>query len=108
MTNPQPMVRHVMHAIVVEGDSVFTLADLCRACGLDSTQIMALVDQGVLDPSGSAPGDWVFAGPALRTALAAQRLMRDLELDAAGVALALDLIAEIATLRMQLVRGLAR
>ena len=91
-------------AVVVEGDTVFTLPSLCRACGLDSRQLMALVDEGVLDPVGRTPQEWVFGATALRTALAAQRLMRDLEMDLAGVAMVLDLLEENAALRSQLHR----
>jgi chaperone modulatory protein CbpM len=91
-------------AVVVEGDTAFTLPALCRACGLESTQLMALVDEGVLDPVGQSPQDWLFDGSSLRTALAARRLMRDLDMDLAGVAMVLDLLAEIATLRSRLGR----
>lgn len=99
------IVGYVMSAVVVDGDCAFSLAELCRASGLERTQIVELVAHGVLDPQGTAPDNWTFGGPALRTARAAGRLMRDLELDAAGVAMALDLIQEIAALRRQLRRG---
>jgi chaperone modulatory protein CbpM len=99
---------YVLDAVVVESDTAFTLPALCRACGLDSTQLMAMVDEGVLEPSGKTPQEWVFGGQALRTALAAQRLMQDLEMDLAGVALVLDLLGEIAQLRSQLIRNCAR
>ncbi len=98
------IVGYVMRAVVVEGDTPFTLPELCRACGLDSAQLIDLVAQGVLDPAGASPDEWIFSGPSLRTALAARRLMRDLDLDPAGVAMALDLIREIAALRRQLNR----
>lgn len=96
-------------AVVVEGDTAFSLPSLCRACGLDSTQLMALVAEGVLDPAGAVPQDWIFSGQSLRTALAARRLMQDLDMDMAGVAMVLDLLDEIAALRAQLSRnGLRR
>jgi len=98
------MLDYTYDAIVVEGDTAFTLPALCRACGLDSAQLIALVDEGVLAPAGREPNDWLFAGPSLRTALTARRLMQDLELDLAGVAMALDLLAEIAALRARLNR----
>ena len=96
-------------AVVVEGDTAFSLPSLCRACGLDSTQLMALVAEGVLDPTGAVPQDWVFSGQSLRTALVARRLMQDLDIDMAAVAMVLDLLGEIAALRAQLSRsGLRR
>jgi len=98
---------YIFDAVVVEGDTAFTLPALCRACGLDSKQLMALVAEGVLEPAGSTPQDWIFGGPSLRTALAAQRLMHDLEMDLSGVAMVLDLLGEIAALRSQLNRSCA-
>ena len=98
------ILGYTFDAVVVEGDTAFTLPALCRACGLDSAQLIALVDEGVLEPAGNSPQEWVFDGPALRTALAARRLMRDLEMDLNGVAMVLDLLAEIAALRSRLNR----
>ena len=96
---------YIFDAVVVEGDTAFTLPALCRACGLDSKQLMALVAEGVLEPAGHTPQEWIFGGPSLRTALAAQRLMHDLEIDLSGVAMVLDLLGEIAALRSQLNRN---
>jgi len=85
-----PIPRPPVRAVVVESDVVFTLAQLCRACGTDRAQVLALVGEGVLDPTGSGPHDWRFAGPALRTARTAVRLSGELELGAAGTALVVD------------------
>ena len=46
--------------------------------------------------------EWHFTGDALRRARLAVRLERDLELNLAGVALAVELIEEIEQLRRQL------
>jgi chaperone modulatory protein CbpM len=46
--------------------------------------------------------EWHFTGAALRRARLALRLERDLELNLAGVALALDLMEELQTLRREL------
>jgi chaperone modulatory protein CbpM len=46
--------------------------------------------------------EWHFSGAALRRARVAVRLERDLELNLAGVALALDLLDELAQLRHEL------
>jgi chaperone modulatory protein CbpM len=94
--------RVVIDGIVVEEDVRFTLVELCRACGAERTQLLALVDEGVLDPAGGGPEDWVFSGSALLRAL---RLVRDLEVSVAGAALVLDLLDEIETLRARLRRA---
>ena len=87
---------------VIEEASGFTLIELCQACGVDAEEVRVWVLEGVLEPVGQGPHDWCFAGSALRRARLATRLARDLEVNAAGVALALDLLDEIAELRSRL------
>ncbi len=87
---------------VIEEASGFTLIELCQACGVDAEEVRVWVLEGVLEPVGQGPHDWCFAGGALRRARLATRLARDLEVNAAGVALALDLLDEIAELRSRL------
>lgn len=98
----------VFDAIVVEEEITFTLGDLCRACGADRDALVELVGEGVLEPAGSVPDEWRFSGRALRTARAALRLRRGLDLGPGGAALVLDLLDEIQALRARLRRaGLA-
>jgi chaperone modulatory protein CbpM len=87
---------------VVEEESGFTLMELCQACGVGPQDVQVWVLEGVLEPVGQGPHDWCFAGTALGRARMALRLARDLEVNAAGVALVLDLLDEIAALRAQL------
>jgi chaperone modulatory protein CbpM len=94
----------VLHGVVVEETVQFTLVDLCRACGADREHLVALIDEGVLQPSGATPQDWTFSGASLRRARSALRLAHDLELNAAGVALVMDLLDEIDALRARLHR----
>jgi chaperone modulatory protein CbpM len=58
----------------------------------------------VLEPVGQEQAQWRFSGTSLLKARAAMRLQHDLEINLAGVALALDLIDEIEALRMRLCR----
>lgn len=87
---------------VIEEESGLTLIELCQACGIGVDEVRVWVFEGVLEPVGQGPHDWCFAGSALRRARLATRLARDLEVNAAGVALALDLLDEIAELRARL------
>ena len=95
--------------VVVLDDSVqFTLDELCRACGADTARVLALVEEGVLEPAGGQAQEWTFSGPALKRARTALRLSSDLDLSASGTALVLDLLDEIDALRSRLRRaGLA-
>ncbi len=94
----------VAGCVVVEEEVQFTLVELSRASHTDIEQLLALVDVGALTPNGEDPQRWRFEGTSLQRARAALRLSRDLELSAAGVALVLDLLDEIETLRSRLRR----
>ena len=94
----------VTHGVLVEEETQFTLVELSRACCVGIEQLTALVEEGVLAPINSDAQPWRFAGTTLPRARAALRLTRDLELNAAGTALVLDLLAEIEALRSQLRR----
>jgi len=94
----------VTRAVLVEQEVQFTLVELSRACRVDSEQLITLVEEGVLTPIGDEPRHWRFGDSSLRRARTALRLTRDLELNAAGVALVLDLLDEIDALRSRLRR----
>lgn len=94
---------------IVEEDVPLTLLELCQACRASEEHVIAWVFEGVLEPIGETPRDWRFTGPALRRARLAGWLMRDLEVNTPGVALALDLLDEIAFLQARLQRlGIGR
>ena len=93
---------------VVEEEIQFTLVELCRVCSATEEQVAALVFEGVLEPAGQRAEEWRFAGAALRRARVALRLTRDLEINVAGVALVLDMLEEIESLKARLARSGAR
>ncbi|WP_457423556.1 chaperone modulator CbpM [Roseateles sp. P5_E7] len=95
----------VIDAVIVEEEIVFSLSGLCQAAGASPAQVLALVDEGVLQPDGAAPQHWAFTGPSLRATRTALRLNADLALGTAGAALVLDLLEEIAALRARLRRA---
>lgn len=87
---------------ILEEQTQLTLADLCRACSVHAERIIELVDVGVLEPQGREPARWIFIGDSLHRARKALRLQRDLDIDLTGVALALELLDEISSLRAKL------
>ncbi len=89
---------------VVENEVHMTIMELSQASHSPEDLIMSWVSEGVLSPAGSLPPDWRFSGDSLKRAKTAARLTHDLELNIPGVALALDLLDEIARLRNQLHR----
>jgi chaperone modulatory protein CbpM len=93
------------HSGEVLDDTIeLTLIEITRACSVSTEQIVALVEEGVLEPIGEEPDDWRFRATNLTTVRVAVRLQNDLGLNPAGVALALDLLSEIETLRSRIQR----
>ena len=81
--------------------SVFTLRELCQACGVHAEIVIEMVEEGVLEPRGSTPVEWRFPGGAITRTQKALNLTRDLRVNWPGVALALDLLEEIERLRRE-------
>ena len=76
-----------------------TLAEISRCCGVNTEEILVLIAEGVLSPRGSAQQEWRFGSTDLGRALSALRLERDLGVNAAGAALAIELLDEMQQLR---------
>lgn len=89
---------------VLEEDVELTLAELCRTCRLPAERVFELVDEGVLEPVGRDPARWRFRGISVRRVRCVLRLERDLGINVAGAALALDLLEQIEALRTRLHR----
>jgi chaperone modulatory protein CbpM len=88
--------------VIVEEQVEFTLAEISRSCAVHAEYIIELVEEGVLAPVGREPRRWRFSGGQVRRAGRALRLQRDLRLNLAGVALALDLLDELDAMRARL------
>lgn len=71
-----------------------SLSELTRFCNTTSEWVVRLVEYGVVAPVATAGPEWEFSPPHIARARKAARLMRDLGLNVAGVALVLDLIEE--------------
>lgn len=80
-------------------ETLLTLDEFSRVCAVERRQIVELVEEGVLVPVGTRVEEWRLRGDSLRRAQAAVRLQRDLGVNLAGVALALDLMDELEHLR---------
>jgi chaperone modulatory protein CbpM len=89
----------ILTGIIVEDAAEFTLDELSRACGQPAEWILALVEEGVIEPVGTDQTHWHFRGHCLRRVRIVQRLQSDLGLNLAGAALALELLEEVETLR---------
>lgn len=88
-----------IEGVVLDQGITVTLAELTRICGSSGRTLQIMVTEGLLRPRGAEPQEWRFDGLEIRRARRALRLRRDLELNLAGTALALDLIDELEQLR---------
>jgi len=75
------------------------LCQLCEVCGVDAERVIEMVTEGVVEPCGIEPRQWRFTGTAVVRVRTALRLQRDLRVNLAGAALALDLLEELEELR---------
>jgi len=91
-----------LSAIILEEQTELTLTEVSRACAVQVESIVELVDEGVIAPLGREPHRWRFSGTHLRRATVALRLQRDLGVNLAGAALALQLMDELDALRARL------
>lgn len=89
---------------IVEADTALSLGELCRACAVSAEDVLRLVEEGVIEPRGREPRVWRFEAVCVRRVTRAQRLRRDLGLNLAGAALAVDLLEELDRLRTRLRR----
>jgi chaperone modulatory protein CbpM len=86
---------------IFDESTLLSIKDLSRMCAVDEHHIVQFVEEGVLNVV-NVRSEWHFSGDALRRARLAVRLERDLELNLPGVALAVELIEELAQLRREL------
>lgn len=71
-----------------------TMSELTMFCDTNADWVVTLVEYGVVAPIARTAPEWEFSPDHIARARKAARLMRDLGLNVAGVALVLDLIDE--------------
>ncbi len=87
---------------LIETHHTVTLHELCSRCHTDAGFVEEMVSYGVIEPRGATQHEWHFSVDDLLRVQRARRLQRDLELNAPGLALALDLLEEVHDLRREL------
>lgn len=93
---------------ILDDEFQLSLRDLCRACELPAEQVLAFIEEGVIEPHGQEPVHWRFQGYCVRRVRRAYRLTEDLGVNLAGAALAVDLLEEIEQLKARVRRLEAR
>lgn len=86
----------------------FTLIEVSRTCAVPADFILELIEEGVISPlEGNEPESWRFTSTQVRRVSVASRLQRDLGVNLAGAALALQLLDELETLRAHITAAAA-
>ncbi len=93
----------VLSGVVMDETQAVSLAELCRCCSLPAEQVVSMIEHGIVEPIESRVtiSRWQFSGESVLRIQTAIRLNRDLGVNLAGVALALELLDEVKTLRQQ-------
>ena len=95
--------KSTVSGYILEEEASLTLAELCIACQAPAELMIRMIDYGVITPQeGNTSRKWRFHRSTLIRADKALRLKRDLGVNLAGTALALELLDEIDVLRQKL------
>ncbi|HEB78803.1 MAG TPA: MerR family transcriptional regulator [Methylothermaceae bacterium] len=93
------MQEKILTGVVLDENFRITLVEVCRIFEVSAERVIELVDEGVIEAEGREPQQWRFDATAFERLRAALRLERDLGVNPAGAALALDLLEELRRLR---------
>lgn len=79
-----------------------SLIELCRISHAEEKRIIAWVSQGVLEPTGHSPDNWLFSNDAIRRIRLADWLTTEMDVNLPGAAMILNLLDEIAELQSRM------
>jgi chaperone modulatory protein CbpM len=86
---------------LIETDVWLSLSEVCERCALTPQLLAELVGLGLVTPNIVEPDQWQFRVTEVLTIHQALRLRGELDLDWQGVAVAMDLMAQLRELRQQ-------
>ena len=88
-----------VQGMLLNEETICTLGDLCRLCGVHPELIHEMIEEGILTPEGFSPREWRFTFLAIKRVQTTIRLQNDLRVNLPGCALVLDLLEELEALR---------
>jgi chaperone modulatory protein CbpM len=87
----------MMSSLIVQ----LNIHEFCQCAELPQASLVEIVEHGIVEPSGLTPEQWLFDSSALTIVKRALRLQNALQIEWAGVALALQLLDELEQLRAE-------
>lgn len=87
--------------VIVSDDQTVSIVELCQCCDISAEQVLTLVEYSIIEPleRQSSHIHWQFTADSVLRVKMSLRLQRDLDVNLAGAALAIELSDEIKTLR---------
>lgn len=87
---------------ILDESTTFTLREVCERGGTYAEFVLEMVAHGIIEPVEQDPsGHWRFDATALTRLRQARRLQRDLDLNLPGLAVTLDLLEDVHSLRQE-------
>jgi len=96
--------RNLVRVQVLDEHVELGLTEVCHVCETRLETVVEMVREGIVAPVDTSGQEWRFTGASVTRIRTTLRLQRDLDVNLAGAALALDLLEEIASLRRRLGR----
>ena len=96
------MNANTLSGTLIDEQARLSLEEICNSCSVQTEWVINLVEEGILEPSGAERTQWTFSGSSMWRVQVARRLQSDLDINLAGVALAIDLLEEIREMRSRL------
>jgi chaperone modulatory protein CbpM len=94
--------KTILSGKILEEDTEVSLAELCEACAVHAEAVEAMVQEGIVAPIGGVKSRWRFSRSSVIRVRTVLRMQRDLHVNLAGAALALDLLERIERLSARL------
>lgn len=91
-----------LSGIILDENMTLSLDELSGSCRVETGIVIAMVEEGIIEPLVGPSPEWRFAASQLPRVRKAVHLYHDLELNLAGVALAIELLDELGELRARL------
>jgi chaperone modulatory protein CbpM len=92
----------ILSGVIVEKNESLTLEEFCHAMNTQKEIIIQMIEYELIHPIGDTPDEWRFDSFSLTRGRIAASFYRDLEINMAGVALALELLDQIQSLQHQI------
>jgi chaperone modulatory protein CbpM len=84
---------------IIDETTEITLVELCQSCAVDAGLVEAMIEEGILEPTGKRGTEWCFSYISVKRTRTVVRLQRDLGVNLAGAALAIELLERLERLQ---------